>query len=98
VYAAGTGKLILRSVAEELLPAAVLTAPKQGFGLQRAAADGASFMSRETARLETGTLVRMGFVRPGPLAELCERRTEGRNPNRIWLLYALDLWLEAHLS
>jgi hypothetical protein len=38
------------------------------------------------------------MIRPAPLAELLERRDEGRNPNRIWLLFALDLWLEAHLG
>jgi asparagine synthase (glutamine-hydrolysing) len=97
VYASGAGKLILKSVAAELLPEALLAAPKQGFGLQRPV-NGDAFLTREAARLEAGTLVRMGLVRPQSLADLLDRRIEGRNPNRIWLLYALDLWLEAHLG
>jgi hypothetical protein len=55
-------------------------------------------MSREAAQLESGKLVRDGLIRPRPLADLLAQRTEGRNPNRIWLLFALDLWLEAHLG
>jgi len=98
VYQRGQGKLILSSVAEDLVPESVRSAPKQGFGLQRLAANHGQFMAREAARVESGRLVQEGLVRPGPLAELLERRDEGRNPNRLWLLYALDIWYEAHLG
>ncbi len=96
VYRHGTGKVAFRKVAAELLPEAVLLQPKQGFGLQRPLDSDGTFLAREARHLESGVLVRRGIVQRPALDDLLARRDEGRNPNRIWLLFALDLWLAAH--
>ena len=96
MYRRGSGKLALRKVAAELLPDPVLHHPKQGFGLQRAANPEGPLLAREARHLESGVLVRRGIIQRPALADLLARRDEGRNPNRIWLLFALDLWFAAH--
>ena len=96
VFRRGTGKVVFRQVAAELLPETVLLQPKQGFGLQRPPSSDGTFLAREARHLESGVLVRRGILQRQALADLLARRNEGRNPNRIWLLFALDLWLAAH--
>jgi len=96
VYRRGTGKVAFRDVAADLLPEQVLLEPKQGFGLKRPPGTGETFLAREARHLESGVLVRRGIIQKPALDDLLARRDEGRNPNRIWLLFALDLWLAAH--
>jgi asparagine synthase (glutamine-hydrolysing) len=96
VFQRGTGKVAFRQVAAELLPETVLLSPKQGFGLQRPPSQDGTFLAREARHLESGVLVRRSIIQRQALADLLARRNEGRNPNRIWLLFALDLWLAAH--
>jgi asparagine synthase (glutamine-hydrolysing) len=95
VFADGRGKLALRAAARDLLPAPLLSRPKQGFGLPRAewGRDGWERAVRE--RLWTGELRRRDWIDPAALERLVRDR-RGRAPNRIWLLFVLDLWLERH--
>lgn len=97
MYRDGTGKLLLREAARDLLPERILSRSKQGFGLPRAHWTRDGLGIRIAERLRGGELTRRGLIRPAALEMLLEHPNRGRNPNRLWLLFVLDLWLGAHL-
>ncbi len=93
VFRHGTGKQLLRKVAAELVPEEIRTRPKQGFGLPRAEWERNGWQQAIAARLGNGELGRRGMIEPAALDTLLSS-SHGRNPNKIWLLFVLDLWLE----
>jgi asparagine synthase (glutamine-hydrolysing) len=95
VYRDGEGKQLLRAVARDLLPEPILSRPKQGFGLPRASWERDGLGALQAERLRGGVLVRRGLVRPQAIEKLLAHPA-GRDPVRVWQLFVLDLWLEAH--
>ena len=93
-------KYLLRRVARELLPAAVVTRPKRGFPIPMAAWLRGS--GREFARdlLSSATVVRRGLFEPLYVERLIaehENRTSD-NSSLLWGLICLELWHQLFLD
>jgi asparagine synthase (glutamine-hydrolysing) len=89
-------KRLLRAAAAPLVPAEILTAPKQGFSIPAAAwlrGDLAGF-AREV--LSPERLRRDGFFQPGPVATLLADHQARRadRSRQLWSLLVFTLWLE----
>ena len=92
----GTGKWILRKVAAELVPPAVLEKPKQGFGVPL----GRWF--RDELRHRVDSLAAPGsrigaFVDADAVRRLTSEHLRGRRDHsaRLWQLVVLETWLRA---
>jgi len=94
VYDQGQGKRILRQVARDLVPPEIIERPKQGFGLPRAEWEENGWQDAIGQRLRGGVLRERGWIEPQGLEALLGNQQQGRNPNLVWLLLVLDLWLE----
>jgi asparagine synthase (glutamine-hydrolysing) len=92
----GTGKWLLRQAAAEVLPAEVLSKPKQGFALPLAAWFRGPLRHRIDGLLRPDARV-LEFADPQAIARLhAEHVTERRDHSgTLWRLLAFELWLEA---
>ncbi|MGX6450221.1 asparagine synthase-related protein, partial [Patulibacter sp. S7RM1-6] len=86
-------KLLLRRVARERLPAAIVARPKQGFALPLAAwLRGALRPLATEVLLDPGTAAR-GIVRPAAVEALLRRHAAGEDHAMVlWALLCLELW------
>ncbi len=98
MYRDGVGKQLLRTVAGELLPEPILARAKQGFSVPRARWQETGLGAYQAERLRGGTLMARGIVQRRAIEQLLAHPMQGRNPNKLWLLLVLDLWLEAHVG
>ncbi len=88
-----TGKLILRQVAKDLLPKAILDRPKQGFGLpvDRWMREDLAPMSRDLLLDQTAR--ERGIFDPSAVEALLRQHQRGEpRGDQIWALMMLELW------
>jgi asparagine synthase (glutamine-hydrolysing) len=94
------GKLIIKSVVKDLLPAEILNKPKTGFGLPVARwfRNELSPMLRET--LLDGTSERRGLFEQDLLRKMVTEHVEGRRDwsNRLWAFLFLELWFREFID
>ena len=97
---AGVSKYLLRKICKRLLPATVLSKPKQGFALPKASWFQQDLWHFATEiLLETKTRAR-GYVRPTVVKQLLDQHATGRRDYSawIWSLLVLELWCRTFLD
>ena len=96
----GVTKWVLRESARRLLPEAILSRRKRGFGLplQRWLDRGLRTLARET--LLDGRATRRGWLSPKGLAELlrAEQPHPGRSAHQLFAVLCLELWARTYLD
>jgi asparagine synthase (glutamine-hydrolysing) len=93
------GKVILREVAKDLLPDAILNRPKQGFGLpvDRWMREDLAPMSRDLLLDQTAR--QRGWFDPKAIERLLKRHQRGEpRGDQIWALLMLELWCRAFID
>ena len=90
----GTGKWLLREAVRDLLPASVLTKPKQGFGVPLGSWFRKDLSHRLDALLLTNAKIYEFVDQAAVRALIAEHRMRRRDhSSMIWRLVVLDLWL-----
>lgn len=94
------GKVILRRVAERLLPDEVLRKPKTGFGIPLE-----KWFRKDLAGLLRGALldaraVRRGLFNPAFVKRMINEQVDGRRnwSNRLWALLFLEMWFREFID
>jgi len=91
------GKLVLKQMARELLPAGIVDRPKHGFGLPLG-----TWFRTDLAPLAQDTLLanaRVGrWLRPEAIRTLFEQHVAGQadHGHQLWTLLTLELWLRKY--
>ena len=92
----GTGKYLLKRLAERLLPGEIVHRRKQGF--VPPLADWLSGPLRERAQAAFASLGRRGLFRPAALRSVVGEHYAGgrRHANRLWALLVLETWCQRY--
>ncbi|MEO6462237.1 MAG: asparagine synthase (glutamine-hydrolyzing) [Candidatus Eisenbacteria bacterium] len=99
----GTSKWLLKRVARDLLPPAILARGKQGFGVPIERWFGGQFESFVAATLSREAIERRGLFDAAGVARLVARATrpgspDGRAGRLVWALLVFELWAQAFLD
>jgi asparagine synthase (glutamine-hydrolysing) len=92
---AHTGKLLLREVLQEFVPAAIVVRPKQGFGIPVGAWIKGPLRDWAESLLDERRLRAEGFLAPGPIRRKWEEHLAGTHDrqNEIWCAIVFQEWL-----
>ncbi len=95
----GRTKVAFRRAFAHRLPAGISRRPKQGFMLPVAYWLQGSSLERVREILESGPLVREGWIAGGAATRLTEEHSRGHADHhvRIWMLLNLDIWSRIYL-
>ena len=93
-------KVLLRKVAEPLLPARIVRGKKRGFSIPAAAWLRGELEPFARDTLSAERLVRQGYFCPDAVARVLEDHVSGREDlsRQLWGLLAFTLWHEAHVE
>jgi asparagine synthase (glutamine-hydrolysing) len=92
---AHTGKLLLRDVLQEFVPAAIVERPKQGFGIPVGAWLKGPLRDWAESLLDERRLRAEGFLAPGPIRRKWAEHLAGTHDrqNEIWCAIVFQEWL-----
>jgi len=92
---ARTGKLLLREVLQEFVPAAIVERPKQGFGIPVGAWVKGPLRDWAESLLDEGRLREEGFLAPAPIRRKRAEHLAGTHDrqNEIWCAIVFQEWL-----
>jgi asparagine synthase (glutamine-hydrolysing) len=92
---AHTGKLLLREVLQEFVPAAIVERPKQGFGIPVGAWLKGPLRDWAESLLDEHRLRAEGFLAPGPIRRKWAEHLAGTHDrqNEIWCAIVFQEWL-----
>jgi asparagine synthase (glutamine-hydrolysing) len=90
----GTGKYILRRAVREILPAEILSRPKQGFGTPMVEWLRGPFGRQAQESVARSSLIEAGALRAAPLDRLFEEHIAGRADRsyQLWNVYTACMW------
>ena len=93
-YRDGTGKYILRRAVRDILPAEILSRPKQGFGTPMVEWLRGPFGRRAQEAVAKSTLIERGALNAAPLNRLFEEHIAGRADwsYHLWNVYNACTW------
>lgn len=96
----GVGKWILKEAVKDLLPAATIARPKQGFAIPLSRWLGADFGRLAREILLDDRARRRGFLAPAAVARLLERTDlrADRQSRKVWALVWFELWAQTYLD
>jgi asparagine synthase (glutamine-hydrolysing) len=94
------GKRILRDAVRDLLPAAILTRPKKGFGMPVGAWLNGSLRDLTNDLLGPNAVRTAGLFQPSAVARLLDehRRRVSDHRKPLWTLLMLELWRRSHIG
>jgi asparagine synthase (glutamine-hydrolysing) len=99
-YRPGRSKVVLKRAFAELLPPAIRTRPKMGFGVPVGRWFQAELKDELRAVLLDPATLNRGLFRPEAVRALVEEHQSGRRDHgpRLWALVMLELWYRNHLT
>ncbi|HUF51877.1 MAG TPA: asparagine synthase C-terminal domain-containing protein, partial [Longimicrobiales bacterium] len=94
------GKRILRDAVRDLLPAAILTRPKKGFGMPVGVWLNGSLRDLTNDLLGPDAVRTAGLFQPSAVARLLDEHRRRVNDHRkpLWTLLILELWRRSHIG
>jgi asparagine synthase (glutamine-hydrolysing) len=94
------GKQILKEAVEDLLPPAIRTKPKTGFGMPLAQWLRGPFSDLLKSNLLDDRARRRGLLKPAEIARAVDEHERGRRDwsNRLWALLMLELWFRTFID
>jgi asparagine synthase (glutamine-hydrolysing) len=95
-YAAGSGKRVLKRVAERYVPRAWLDRPKRGFGLPMDGWGKAALLPAATEMLLAPDARLTGWIARPALERFLASQAQSFSPYRVWALFVLETWLRTH--
>lgn len=94
------GKILLRDVAEDLLPPEIRNRPKTGFDMPVAAWLRSDLRGVLDEYLLDETSKRRGLFNQAAIAHIVAQHSEGKRDwsNRLWALLMLEIWFREHID
>jgi len=93
-------KFLFKRALRGILPAAILSRPKKGFGIPIAHWFRGPLKEQMLSVLSPERIAREGFFDPRVVKRLIDHHLDGRRDNRkqLWTLFAFELWHEGYLK